>query len=585
MRLKRNIISILVTAMILCNSSVFAGDDFIINTSQVSDNTVNISGKISSPNSKIYIEIVRQGKDIRDTDNIYMAKQVTADAYGEFSVNCEMPVKDRADDEKNVDGYFTVHAFAAGYEKEQAEFSYILKETETKFFEKLNSAKASAGDLKAFLENAEENKLIFDKYGIYIEEIWGLSEELKNKLCSAVAKTQIIFTKDNINELNELIIAMRLNGISDKETAKNVLNNEEIKSRYNLSFENFTYENLEQDVKDWFIRLFINKSGRLEFTKISELDLLFDESIVLNKINSAHYSKLYDILDENKNYLELEKNADFSKISLLSVANKERVMQELKKLSNEIVSISDLHDFIAQAYKRYNNNNSAGTQTGGGTGGGGGGGGASGGGGTGSSATVGAIVPQTTTTIQVEENKEYFNDLNGYEWAKEAVNKLAAGKIISGNGSGEFEPERNVTRAEFLKMLLGAMDLVNDDAVCNFDDVDKSLWCYKYIASAYELGITGGKSNTLFGTDDYITREEAAAFMHRTANRAYIPLSGDVKEKFSDYESISDWAKRSVEIMQQSGIINGTENNMFMPHDCTTRAQAAKMICGLFDLL
>ena len=67
------------------------------------------------------MEIVRQGTEVKDTKNIYMAKQITADENGEFYADCEMPRNDRENPQKSVDGYFTIYAFAAGYKVEEYE--------------------------------------------------------------------------------------------------------------------------------------------------------------------------------------------------------------------------------------------------------------------------------------------------------------------------------------------------------------------------------------------------------------------------------------------------------------------------------
>src|SRR5690606_38313804 len=52
-----------------------------------------------------------------------------------------------------------------------------------------------------------------------------------------------------------------------------------------------------------------------------------------------------------------------------------------------------------------------------------------------------------------------FSDITGYAWARDSIAGLAAREVVQGIGGGKFAPERNVTRAEFLHMLMNALQL------------------------------------------------------------------------------------------------------------------------------
>lgn len=167
-----------------------------------------------------------------------------------------------------------------------------------------------------------------------------------------------------------------------------------------------------------------------------------------------------------------------------------------------------------------------------------------------------------------------FSDLNSVPWAKESIEALALKGIINGRGNGIFAPNDSVTRAEFCKMIVLAFGLVDEKAVCVFDDVERNTWYYTYIASAKAAGIINGKENNKFSPDATITREEMAAI----AQRAISKDVKDVTEKFADDSAISDYAKDAVYTLKELGIINGVGENMFSPKAVVTRAMAAKVI-------
>ena len=53
---------------------------------------------------------------------------------------------------------------------------------------------------------------------------------------------------------------------------------------------------------------------------------------------------------------------------------------------------------------------------------------------------------------------------------------------------------------------------------------------------------------------------------------------------FADDEQISDYAKTAVYALYDAGIINGVSEDEFAAKDYLTRAQAAKIIYGIYSL-
>ena len=172
------------------------------------------------------------------------------------------------------------------------------------------------------------------------------------------------------------------------------------------------------------------------------------------------------------------------------------------------------------------------------------------------------------------ENKEIFADVEKEHWAYAYIKELAEKGIVSGDDNGRFNPEADVLREEFVKMLVIAADKKIPDATCDFVDVPKNSWCYEYISAAYESGIIKGKSDNFFGISECITREDMAVMLSNMIE--YTPT--DDRGNFNDYEIISDYAKKPVKLLSEIEIINGFEDNTFRPHNAMTRAEAAAVI-------
>ncbi|HHW31525.1 MAG TPA: S-layer homology domain-containing protein [Clostridiaceae bacterium] len=94
-------------------------------------------------------------------------------------------------------------------------------------------------------------------------------------------------------------------------------------------------------------------------------------------------------------------------------------------------------------------------------------------------------------------NKKSFTDAAG--WAESFISYLAARGIVNGISDRRFEPDRHVTRAEFVKMLaMMSGEPIPEDSITTFEDVDPDAWYATYIAWAaaggYVLGVNEEKT-------------------------------------------------------------------------------------------
>ncbi|MNC00051.1 Endo-1,4-beta-xylanase A precursor [compost metagenome] len=173
-----------------------------------------------------------------------------------------------------------------------------------------------------------------------------------------------------------------------------------------------------------------------------------------------------------------------------------------------------------------------------------------------------------------------FTDLGGHEWAKEAIEGLAVRDIVEGTGEGFFQPEVQVTRAQFIAMLIRAFDWNDPAAAASFNDVRQEDWYYSAVASAQQLGIIHGMTEELFGVEEAITRQDMAVILHRAIrlNRELELQGGQVQGSFTDQADISGYAAEAVVAMQQYGIVEGIEEGRFAPMDALSRGQAAAIL-------
>lgn len=221
-----------------------------------------------------------------------------------------------------------------------------------------------------------------------------------------------------------------------------------------------------------------------------------------------------------------------------------------------------------------NAKNSGGSSESGGSKGGSGSGGFGGGG-------IGKTTTDTTTVENpkpVDEITSAFDDIAGVEWAREAINYLAAKGIVSGKADKTFAPNDNITREEFVKILVSAFEITGDGTELDFSDVSKDDWFYPYLSKAVASGVVSGYDNGRFGTGDCITRQDICVMIQRIMQKSNVASEDSESNSFGDFDDISEYARESVSTMSRLGIVSGNENKMFLPHDFATRAETAKMV-------
>lgn len=169
-----------------------------------------------------------------------------------------------------------------------------------------------------------------------------------------------------------------------------------------------------------------------------------------------------------------------------------------------------------------------------------------------------------------------FGDVPSGHWARRAIQVLAAHGVASGTGKDAFEPNRGLTRAEFVSMLARALGLkAPASPSATFADVAAGSAYADAIYAAVEAGIVAGKGGGTFAPGGALTREEAAVMLDRAAKAAGATATLDA---FDDGGAVSAWAEEAVGRLVGSGVLQGTGNRKLQPQGGVTRAQMAAML-------
>lgn len=197
----------------------------------------------------------------------------------------------------------------------------------------------------------------------------------------------------------------------------------------------------------------------------------------------------------------------------------------------------------------------------------------------------GAIVVNEDPYKEAEKIVVNFTDVNNH-WGKDYIIPLAEQGIIKGKSDTTFEPDSNITRAEFLTLALNVAG-ISATAGESYADVSSDAWFANTVATAKSLNLIDENmtKDGNFYPDNNITREEMTSVIVKLyESQKTTAQAGDVSV-FSDNASFSAWATDSIGKAVALGVVTGNTDGTFNALGNATRAEAAVIFSRLLKLL
>ncbi|RUS43896.1 S-layer homology domain-containing protein [Cohnella sp. AR92] len=212
----------------------------------------------------------------------------------------------------------------------------------------------------------------------------------------------------------------------------------------------------------------------------------------------------------------------------------------------------------------------------------------------------GILNPDGTITVKVNHFTRFavfydqiagFDDLTGH-WAAESADRLIGMKVIEGYSDGKFHPDDPITRAQFAKMIAGALMLQTNPSSSERVFADESTipaWAQNSVAAVTQAGLMQGtpeNGNWSFKPNAVLSRAEMAVIAaNALKNRQAETANADAPSAYADSSSLPDWARPSIEAVRLAGIMRGDDKNLFRPFGQATRAEAASTLYKLVESL
>lgn len=164
-----------------------------------------------------------------------------------------------------------------------------------------------------------------------------------------------------------------------------------------------------------------------------------------------------------------------------------------------------------------------------------------------------------------------FTRAEAAKWMEPYLEQVVDWGVMRGDAAGNLNPDRVITRAEFVVMMNRAFGYT-EAGPNSFSDVPDSAWYAQDMAIAKKAGYFNGSAEGLAKPSALVTREQAAAMLGRCLR---IKGDGVLNTHFTDNKAIGPWSRGMVQECADMGIIRGYEDGSFRPKNRITRGQMA----------
>ncbi|OMD49739.1 S-layer homology domain-containing protein [Paenibacillus odorifer] len=196
--------------------------------------------------------------------------------------------------------------------------------------------------------------------------------------------------------------------------------------------------------------------------------------------------------------------------------------------------------------------------------------------------TFAVIYSLTNSAYAVIENSKTFADIQKH-WAKKEIEQAASKLIVQGISESSFQPNKQITRAEFTAMLVRALGLHEFDQSASFSDIKSGQWYYETVSIAEGYGLVTTSNSSQYIPNEKLSREEAMVLLAKAMKLAGLETTITDREAtqqlsaFKDHHLLNLSARAAAALNIKYGIIKGNQGQL-TPDNVITRAEMAVIL-------
>lgn len=190
------------------------------------------------------------------------------------------------------------------------------------------------------------------------------------------------------------------------------------------------------------------------------------------------------------------------------------------------------------------------------------------------------------TAIPFTAAADESTDIGGYVdfptgWSREAMIDAVQNGLITGYGESMIAPKDLLTRAQMAAIINRAFGAEQAYPILDmYSDVSTDSWFYTDVAKAVQMRTMRGQTETVFGPNDPITREDAIVVLARALVIDAPEIA--VITEYQDGNTVSDYASGAIAAFINRDYVTGYEDHTLRPKNNITREEFAQIMYNIF---
>lgn len=171
-------------------------------------------------------------------------------------------------------------------------------------------------------------------------------------------------------------------------------------------------------------------------------------------------------------------------------------------------------------------------------------------------------------------------------WGAKWIERAVARQLFNGYPDGTFQPDKEISRAEFVTVLWRMAGSPEPTLAASFADVPADVWYAEAVAWAKESGCVNGRTPTAFEPQATLQRQEAMKIIYNYASGVpgtELMFTQTYDAEFADSAEIASWGRPAMYWAYYRGLISGVGGSRLDPRGSMTRAMVAKVLINYLD--
>ncbi len=188
--------------------------------------------------------------------------------------------------------------------------------------------------------------------------------------------------------------------------------------------------------------------------------------------------------------------------------------------------------------------------------------------------------------VFAEDEANAIKDVAPDFWAKEQIENVISSGIMQTDADGNFNPDKSITRVDFVTALLKILSNDNLDVKVKnkFSDINEKQAFYNDVLRSEQLGLVYGYPDGTFQPEKNMLRSETASVISHITKDKFIDCA--ILNSYTDKDELPSWSKIPYAKSINYGIfVNHPDEKKLEPNRDLSRAEAAVLFTKLKDKL